>query len=68
MRILKYVLGALASLYTLAQLVSLGVMLLNFGQNENQPYVGSMLFGKVAGICIGAAIAFMCFRKTKPKP
>jgi len=68
MKMVKYVIGAMAGFYALAQIFSLcmAVLWVSNHSDDNNAYFHGLIFGKIAGICVGVAIAFICFRKSKP--
>ena len=69
MKVLKYLMGTLAALYALAQIASLLLCIANGTLAQLSPsYAGGFIGGKLGGIAIGAAIAVLCFRKSKNTP
>jgi len=65
MRIVKYIFGTLAGLYSLALLVRLIGLLASGNLDFSKPYAQGMVGGSIGGICIGTVIAIICFRRVK---
>ena len=66
MKIFKYFIGILFAFYALAQLIKL-ILMFAFGNVDfSKPYTGGLIFGSVAGICIGTGVAVIFFRPKKP--
>jgi hypothetical protein len=66
MQTAKYILGALLSLYAIAQLVRLVMMVLS-GEPPSGQFAVSVWGASIAAVTIPAALALLMFRKPKQK-
>ncbi len=66
MRILKTIIGILASLFALAHLISLVAAITGPRQNQGAFEV-SRYAGHILGLCIGLIVAVWCFQRRKLK-
>lgn len=65
MRVVKIIIGILASIYAVSHLVVLVRKLSEGTIAPDSAYATGQLIGSVFGLCLGAIIAFVCFRRKK---
>lgn len=65
MKIVKIIVGSLGVLFALAHVVGLIGELTQKASSLSSAYSTGGLFGRIAGIAIGVAIASVCFRRKK---
>ena len=66
MKILKIIIGVLASLFAFAHVIALMIAIVGPRQYEGALEI-SRYGGHILGICIGAIIALLCFRPPERK-
>jgi hypothetical protein len=66
MQTAKYILGGILSLYAIAQLVRLGMMIIS-GEYPSGEFAVSVWGASIAAVTIPAVLALLMFRKPKQK-